>query len=238
LDAAPEILANLGKVLVELGRFSDALDKYRRSLDPALGPLAPETRLEIEKRIVELTTPVSVTFNVDAAGIELCVDGQVVGLSPLVTPVSLTPGSHVVSWQGPDVARGNRPLNVAPRRSNHVSIHVETTPHSSAIRSYVWGLAGVFATTAVVTGAFALRASHDQSERLANHPAARSELERGANQVKTLADWTTALTIAAGATALSAWLLPNRWFGPKPQRVAASWAIGLGLTDVSAKFEF
>ncbi len=90
------VLVNVALSLVELDRYDEAIDAYRRYLSAATHASA-ERRAAIEREIASLEArSATISLDVDRSGAEVLIDGRSVGSTPLTRPLRLTAGRRVL----------------------------------------------------------------------------------------------------------------------------------------------
>ncbi len=95
LKQHPQVALNLGRAELEIGRYGEAVRHFQHCIENS-APADPDVALardwlaEAQKKAAKLL------IVVDVAGARVLVDGVFVGYSPLLSPVSADPGSHIV----------------------------------------------------------------------------------------------------------------------------------------------
>jgi tetratricopeptide (TPR) repeat protein len=94
---SPKLHFNLGQTLYELGRHPEALLHYEQFLQAELEREMPTQWQRANQRVFELQGKVAtVVVQCSLPGAEVKVDGVVAGVTPLSTPIRLSPGRHVL----------------------------------------------------------------------------------------------------------------------------------------------
>jgi len=125
LVPSPKILFNMGKAHLALGDQAKALEELDRFLDEA--PFAPkESRDEARKHVESLRPHLAyIEVQTDDVGSTVSVDGRVWGNAPLPRPIVVTPGTHEVRVEKPDMVTDVR--QVSPIAGQKVRVAVKLT---------------------------------------------------------------------------------------------------------------
>jgi len=214
------ILYNIGKMAALTGDFARAKHAYECHLSLGDGALDAERRAEVEREIVLATARVAtLAIEVDEPGVEIAIDGVVVGHSPLDDLVFVNPGKRTVRAVGEkteeqtlDVARGTRTI---------VRFRFETTvtptPSESAPFRFpdgavgaAWVTTGLSTIAALVTGTLAVVTANDVTDDPYLGPGVvppeGSELADKISRARALANATDVLigvSAVAGACAIT-----------------------------------
>ncbi|MCU0687564.1 MAG: PEGA domain-containing protein, partial [Polyangiaceae bacterium] len=221
LAPSHKILYNVGIISKALRDYAGALRNLEHYLAEGGDDVSSERRAEVERIIAQLSTMVAtvdIQPNVDNA--ELYVDDVLVGKSPLRQPVRVNPGRRKVSA----AKAGYVPATkiVAAAMADSVRIHLTlssltttaapaATPSPPdnpwATRAWVgWGVTGLLAAGAGVTGALALNASHKLDQLRDTPNASGAELDSKYTTMKTLGlSSDVLLGSAVVAAGLSTW---------------------------------
>ncbi|MCS6799245.1 MAG: hypothetical protein NZ898_12085 [Myxococcota bacterium] len=97
----PAVLVNIANCHLNLERPMDAAVYFERYLREA-GTVEPARRAEIEAALGRARAAIATIDVRGPAGIEVVVDGEPSGRTPLRRPVEVNPGSHVVELRFPD----------------------------------------------------------------------------------------------------------------------------------------
>lgn len=181
LSPNPSVLYNIGQVHYQLQEYAAALRALTRFLADA-SPSAPN-RMDAETTVETLRSRVGqIWIKTNVEGADLAVDDEVVGRSPLATPVIVSIGRRRVSampaGRAPqsrvvDVAAGETvtvPLEFASAAAGAVAavaaVPRAAPPADPLARRKTWRLVswcttGALAGAAVATGVLALKASAD-----------------------------------------------------------------------------
>lgn len=99
-NASPhyKLLYNLGQASLELQEDGQAIDYFTSYLQKGQGELSPERRREVELEIQRLQARLAhATITTDEPGVEIYVDGGLVGKTPLAEPLKLSVGRRRIS---------------------------------------------------------------------------------------------------------------------------------------------
>ena len=92
------VLYNIGQVYVSLSKPVEAIAAYEGYLVTGGKSVPAERRLEVEKEIAKQKTRIAtLTIRTVPDGATIKVDGNVIGISPLATPLVLKIGEHVIT---------------------------------------------------------------------------------------------------------------------------------------------
>lgn len=216
----PSVLYNIGQVHYQLQEYAAALKVLTRFLAEASPSAA--NRMDAESTVETLRSRVGqiwIRTNVDGA--ELLVDDEVVGRSPLSTPVIVSVGRRRVVAQHAvgapasrvvDVAGGETvtvkldvkldlaaPAAAAGAAERNVSLETPVDPRARrrTWRVVSWSITGALAAGALVSGLLALKASSDLETERDRFGATPARLADAADRSKTLALATDVLIGAA-----------------------------------------
>jgi tetratricopeptide (TPR) repeat protein len=244
IDDAPELLVNIGQVLVMLKRYDEALETYVNGLARMGATISPNLKTELKERIAELKNPVTVDMQANVTHANAFVDGKYLGNVTFPLRLFLAPGRHTIVLSRAGYSTTRQDLVVTPRQQESILVNLKVDS-SRAERSpmvYVgWALSGAFAVGSLVTGGFAWSASKEQGELLERYPVERRKLESNADKVRNLSDVATGLVVAATITAgVSLWfsLNPAQKNGSTELRKNRDIAFGIGPTELSARWRF
>lgn len=124
----------LAACLRSLERYGEALDAYRRVLAEFRSRVDWELREEIRGTIDDINAYVAradISVNLDGADVR--VDGAPVGVSPLESPLVLTPGTHHLEVSLVDHDTVRRELELTSGATRTVSVALEETKASLSI---------------------------------------------------------------------------------------------------------
>ena len=199
------VLYNMGQAEYQLQRYAAALATFRRYLDEGGANVSAPRRAEVEREIAKLEGRVARLRIAADPGIDIFVDEEHVGRTPLRGPLIVSAGRHRIravlsGTSGFDkqleLAGGDDlqvPIRLAPRAG--ASSDVVTVPEPSEKptsvdpRVVVWTATGLVAVAAVSTGIAALSASSDLESEKRKPPGATTsrELHDAATRATTLA---------------------------------------------------
>lgn len=115
-------LYNLANCYRALHRYGDALDVLEKVAANYKGKLDKEMSDDVQLQIKELRAVVAaLTVSVDKSGAQIVVDGKEVGRSPLLEPLLLAPGEHIVEVSLQDHDSIKRKINILAREKKTVS---------------------------------------------------------------------------------------------------------------------
>lgn len=97
LRKTPIVLFNIGMSQKALYRYTESIVTFRKLLEEKIGQLKPSIREESEEAIREMEALLG-RLKLEGApdGASLIIDGNVVGTTPLVDPIFVSPGRHTV----------------------------------------------------------------------------------------------------------------------------------------------
>jgi hypothetical protein len=97
LSPAFQVLYNIGKINIALGRHVEAVRALGAYLTNGGSAISPERRLEVEAELEKQHAFVStITITVFPDGADISLDGERMGRSPLSGPLLMVPGPHTV----------------------------------------------------------------------------------------------------------------------------------------------
>ncbi len=189
--ASPKLFFNIGQANRDLGRPVEAIESFERFL-AEVKDASPEVMADARKSITELKTKVgSLLIECTTPGVEIGVDGKLVGLAPLANSVRVTPGNHQVTARHSTGAlamkdvnvlagtvetvvlrlrAGVEPVAVAPPPAPGIDLRAQPAQSASSTqadqgwwlgRKWTWVAAG---STIVFTGAAAIFGARMQSK--------------------------------------------------------------------------
>lgn len=150
------VLYNLGQAYITLARPVEAVTALRRYLDEGGAAIKPARHAEVEQEIARQTTRIA-TLEIRGlpAGAVLTIDGDQVGKGPLVAPVRVGVGKHVVAA----TAAGYEPAEVQVTVAGEDRRTVDLTLKAGSVQAgcpagYHDGGAGICVTTGACSGGF------------------------------------------------------------------------------------
>lgn len=174
-----DVAASLGDTEIKLGLYAEAAEHLSFSLR-TFPPLENERALENVRRQLELARHevAAVRISVDEAGAELSVDQRALGVSPLVDPVFVTPGSHTVEARKGARSATRLVVGEASKESSltlSLGPLVPDRPHDDQLgpRSVVPLIIGGAVVAAGLTAGIAFRLSANADDDHANGIRAR-----------------------------------------------------------------
>lgn len=109
-----KLLDNLGQASLELQEDGQAIEYFRNYLQRGQDELSPERRREVELEIQRLQARLAhAAITTDEDGVEIYVDGGLVGRTPLPEPLRLSVGRRQISAVKPGFLRVERTFDVA-----------------------------------------------------------------------------------------------------------------------------
>jgi len=97
LSPSFRVLYNIGQVNAALGRSVEAVVAYERYLEEGGSTISADRRREVRREIEKQSGRIGrVTVRMQQNGVDVRIDGDLVGQTPLVASVKLTSGRHVV----------------------------------------------------------------------------------------------------------------------------------------------
>ena len=122
-------LYSLGLCQQKLGDYGAAVRSLQRYLDEAGAEAPPDLRTQAEQLVAQMRAEMGllqITINVDGA--DVLVDGARVGVSPLVSPVDVGPGWHVVEAQREGYAGTPQRVSVTTGATAAVAVTLAEVP--------------------------------------------------------------------------------------------------------------
>jgi tetratricopeptide (TPR) repeat protein len=213
------VLYNLGQVELERHDFASAMRFFQRYLTDGGAEVDAERRAQVEREISSLKNRVAeLTVKSNVTGVEISIDGTVIGTLPLPSPVLVSAGVRRISarrdgYQPIDrtlrVAGGDNPvleLQLEPMQSaKPVSAPTSAAADSSrGVPAGAWigfVAAGVFGGAAVTFGILTQKQDEDLDRELSKYPADRQKIDDERSKLKLYAGLTDGF---AGAALVSA----------------------------------
>ena len=172
------ILFNLGRIQKARNNYAAALRHFEGYLEEGKDSIAQERRTEVEKEIATLRGRVAtVEVKVNMAGADIAVDDVMVGHSPLAKGLVVNPGRRKITASKPGLPSVTKVISLAALDAEVVTLQLvdpgtrvvikesDPAPRNRAI--VAWGITGVLAGAATVTGIFALTSSSDLEDQRA-----------------------------------------------------------------------
>jgi hypothetical protein len=119
IKPTPKVLANLAQTEIELGEYVSAATHANQAL-VGLGK-NPAVQADLVKAKEQIGT---VVLFVNTEGVEVAVDGTVIGTSPITSPLFLEPGSHKVVASKVGYTSQERSLTVMKGAEERVEIQL------------------------------------------------------------------------------------------------------------------
>jgi hypothetical protein len=220
-DAAPSyrVLFNIGQCHLAMQHYLEALSAYERYLEVG-GDQVPADRREMLRRQVadlrERTGTLEISTDVD--GVEITIDDQPRGTTPLAEPVPLDIGRHRVEARAQGYETMTRSITIAGGEHAELDLELEPLPTITIETSSAddnrrmrrvghIGLVatGVLAVGATITGGLTLGANRDLEREVATFPGDPDDISgaRGRTQALSLTtDIVGGTALALGTTSL------------------------------------
>jgi len=195
------LLYNLGVVSMALGDSASAYDYFQSYLTQGGGAVPADARAGVVSQLRDLAAQIAtLTVLVDTAGAEVLVDERSIGVAPLVGPVHLNAGSHLVRARLRGAPSASRRLELAGGENARVALKLtiadrkpvasrKTTPWVG------WGSTAVLAAGAGFAGLEALSAQHTYHQRFESFTT-RAELDQSRSRATA---WSIAADTLGGA---------------------------------------
>ncbi len=222
LSPAFRILYNIAVVDMALADAAAASSAFRRYLEEGGDKIEPSRVAEVNEQLASLEPRTgTVSVIVDAAGANVLVDRVEVGRAPLVLPLRLNAGPHLITATAAGFESVTRTVEIAPGNQQQVRIELESpleaTPRAVAPPPIVepgptvggerpslwvpWAITGGLGAATTITGIFALKASAHQRDVQGTKGIHTSDLDEARSSVKSRA---LATDVLFGATAAAA----------------------------------
>jgi tetratricopeptide (TPR) repeat protein len=207
-ESAPNyrLLYNIGQTCHELSDYVCAIQAFQDYLAKGGKELAEQRVAEVEDAIKRLRARVgTIVVTTSVAGAEIQLDDQVVGTSPLATPITVSAGRRRLSATKAGYSPLAKVVEVAGGDSTTVTLTFdapaakpeapgaaapkEAAPAGHPVPTGVWigvGLTAALTAGAVVTGVFAGRAHSDYAKALDTFPTTASAIDDAATKTRTL----------------------------------------------------
>jgi tetratricopeptide (TPR) repeat protein len=238
----PAVLYNIGQTYYQLQNYAAALVALGRYLTEAGSGAAH--RREVEQTIDTLQTRVGkVAISTTAPGIDITVDDELIGKSPLDEPVLVSIGRRKITGLHDGKVTETRFVDVAAGDTVSVSLSAEPTRGSQPVaakdtgpsRTMViggWVTTGVFAVAAVYFEYTAWSASRDLDDARKRFPVTQSQLEDLGHKVRNnalIGDIALVGTVVAAAISV-------KWTLSQSSKSEAHVAVVPGGVQVAGKF--
>ncbi|NMC72351.1 MAG: PEGA domain-containing protein [Myxococcales bacterium] len=129
LSTRPILLYNIGMCQRALLRFPEAIDSLRQFLVEAGQDATDDQRQQVVEVIAEMESSLSqVWVQVNVDGATLFLDGRQVGSTPLVQPLRVGAGAHVLEARRPGYRDARMPFDVMAGESRQVQLVLEALP--------------------------------------------------------------------------------------------------------------
>lgn len=126
LVASPRVLANIAACYDQEGRPADALRMYRRFLEAAGPDVSRAARRAAEREVARLRPMVGwVVLAVEPAGASVAIDGDVVGVAPLMAPLPVGPGDRTLEVRATGYVVFTRTVTIATGRELDLAVVLE-----------------------------------------------------------------------------------------------------------------
>lgn len=219
------VLYNLGQTARELRDYAAALTAFERYLREGGTEVPAARRKEVQTSVDELKKKVGkLKISVPAAGAEISVDDQPVGVSPLAEALTLNVGKHKLAATLSGYTPIQRVVEVAGSAEDTVTLDLQkiekadpslppgpgepprepVKPVKTETPRSVWIMGGVTVGAGVLTGVMgglALSARGSLNKALATYPGDATSIADAQKRTKTFALVTD---VAAGVTVASA----------------------------------
>jgi PEGA domain len=157
----PKILYNIAKTEFQLTDYVAAIATYERYLAEGTSVIDKARRAEVEDELPKLRARVATaTITTSVPGATVSVDDEVVGTSPLASPVLLNPGSHRIVVRKDGFVESSRRIEVAGGDFPAIDVRLTEQPaavkKSSDTASETSGTGSMLRTTGIIVGATGL----------------------------------------------------------------------------------
>ncbi len=258
------VLYNIAQVSMTLGRYAQARRSLEQYLKDGAETMDPARREAVERDLAMLSERTATLFiSSNVKGADVVVDEDVIGRTPMASPILLDAGLHTVTLRKPGYLPASERITLAGRDAAERSIELRPVPVNERERIVVerqvdtstekeptvpslvwagWIATGALATSAAVTGVLGVSAA-GELEDLQNDPdAQRRELndaQKRADSLFLTADLLTAAALLTGGASLYFTLFTG---GPaqRPERDAPprSASVGVGWRTVNVLTHF
>ncbi len=219
------VLYNIGQVRIQLGDYARARVALERYLREGAGQIKAD-REQAVKGDLEMLGNRTATLKVDVSpeGVQILVDGEGVGVTPLAEPLLLNAGEHNIELRktgfqtqtvrrtlaGSDEGELSATLEALATMTAPAAALAETPKPIAAPRSRTamwvgWAVTGGLAAGAITTGIVGNKAADDLDEKRDARDVTSAQLESAGNQAKTwltVSDALTAAAVVAGGVSL------------------------------------
>ncbi|MDF2696093.1 MAG: TonB-dependent receptor [Labilithrix sp.] len=156
----PKILYNIAKTEFQLTDYVAAIATYERYLTEATSVIDKARRAEVEEELPRLRARVATaTITTSVPGATVTIDDEVVGTSPLASPVLLNPGGHRIVVRKEGFVESSRRIEVAGGDFPAVDLRLTEQPavrKSSDTAPESSGAGSTLRTTGIIVGAAGL----------------------------------------------------------------------------------
>ena len=242
-----KILYNIGVCDGQLGDYVAAISSLEKYLQQGGSEVVASRRTEVEDLLRQLRPRIAkltVTSNVTGAlvqidDVNLCEERGTCS-TPMSVPMLVNPGRRRVTVSKAGWIPQTRSIVVAGSESAKIDIilspsvvqkNVNFAPYAA------WGVTGLFAIGAGVTGGLALHASSQQNDLLAQNGSSQSELDSNRSKMRTysvIADTCAGIAVASGVVALILTIKTAKREGPPGS--TAQLGVGPGNLALSGSF--
>jgi hypothetical protein len=231
LAPSNKILYNIGVCDAQLNDYVAAIQSLEKYLKQGGLEVPSDRREEVDRLLRELRPRIAmltVKSNVDGAlvvvdDVSLCEQRGGACTLPLTAPIPVNPGRRKVTVSKTGWVTQTRSLVVAGSEQPQIEIDLQPTivQKNVNVAPYVaWGVTGLFAIGAGVTGYLALKSSSDLQDKLNTRGESSSDLSSNRTTMRTFgvtADILTGCAIVSGGVALYLTLKPSRKEGSSIQ---------------------
>jgi tetratricopeptide (TPR) repeat protein len=219
------VLYNIGQVRIQLSDYARARIALERYLREGAGQIKAD-REQAVKNDLEMLGNRTATLKlvVEPAGVEVLIDGQSVGTTPLAEPVLLNAGEHNVELRKPGFQGQVLRRTLAGSDQGELAVTLEALPADSAPAGALaetpkpivaprsttamwigWAVTGGLAAGAITTGILGNKAADDLDDKKDRRDADPADLQSTSNKAKmllTVSDALTAGAVVAGGVSL------------------------------------
>ncbi len=132
------LLSNIGQTHLELGDYLGASNALRAYLDVGGPDVPPERREKVEKQLAGLQERIAViTISVNEEGVEILMDGEPVGKSPLARGLAVNIGRHQVLVRTSDGREDSKVVDVAGGDAPELKFELAPRPEAAPVATPV-----------------------------------------------------------------------------------------------------
>jgi hypothetical protein len=187
------VLFNLAQASFQLHDYAEAKNWFEEYLESGGDEIPEERRGHVERELRTLQQYVStLDLRTNPEGVEISIDDQLVGTTPLAEPVLLSAGRREVSARLAGYAPETRVVDLAGGEAASLELALVPLSSSEAPRrlgASFWvsliATSGV-ALAAVTTGALSLGANSDLDDELQRFPGVAADIESARDRVDRL----------------------------------------------------